>query len=78
MRVPNVVGCIVVVGAHCILFHSDLEAAQMNMQHCLIHELMLYKFELGHNTIEVTKSIFHVKGEGTDDHRPATVWFKQF
>ena len=35
---------------------DDLKAAQMNMQHSLISELILDKFELGHNAMEVTKN----------------------
>ena len=39
---------IVVVGVLTLsaLRHSDLKAAQMNMQHCLIQELMLYDYKL--------------------------------
>ena len=48
----------------------DLKAAQINVQRSLIHELMLYKFGLGHNTVEATKNI--------DDHSTETRWFKIF
>ena len=44
--IPTLVGSIIVVGelTGCALFHSecDLKAAQMNVQHSLIQELMLY------------------------------------
>ena len=39
---------------------------------------MLYKFELGHNAAEETKSICWVKGEGTFDHNMVTRWLKKF
>ncbi len=55
------VGSIVVVGALtcCALLHSmcDLKVTQMNMQHNLIQELMLYEFELDYITVEATKNI---------------------
>ena len=40
----------------------DLKAAQINMKHSLILELVHYEFELGHNTMEVTENICCVKG----------------
>ena len=42
----------------CVLLHSrlDLKAPQMNVQHCLVQELVLYEFELGHNTKEANKT----------------------
>ena len=33
----------------------------MNIQHCLIWELMLNKFEVGHHTIEASKKYFLFK-----------------
>ena len=39
----------------------------MNMQHSLILELMLYKFKLGHKTMEAMKNICYAKGEGALD-----------
>ena len=39
----------------CIASLCGLKAAHLNVQHCLIQELMLYKFELGHNAAEATK-----------------------
>ena len=61
---------------HCALLHSmyDLKAVQMN----LIWELLLDKFELGHNTAEAPKNICCVKGEGAIDHISVTRWFKKF
>ena len=71
-KVPTAVGSIVVVGVLtcCGLLHFmwDLKVTQVNRQQSLIQELMLYKFELGHNTTEATKNICCVKGEGIDDH----------
>ena len=39
----------------------DLKTAQMNVQHNLIQELMLYKFKLGYNTEEAIKNIYYKK-----------------
>ena len=54
-NVLTVFDSITVVGAliHCALLHSvrDLKTAQMNVQRCLIRELMLYKFEQLRNNI---------------------------
>ena len=81
-KVPTMIGSIVVVGVltRCALLHStcDLKAIRSNVQCCLIWELMLYAFELGHNDIETTKNIFCTKGEGSVDHRMVTRWFKKF
>ena len=65
---------------HYTFLHSlyDLKTVQMNMQHSLIQEFMLYKFKLGHNSIETTKNITCVKGEGAVDHSIVTRWFKKF
>ena len=55
-------GSIVVVGVLTCpaLFHSvgDLKAVQMNVQHSLIQEFMLYKFELDHSNTETSKNIW--------------------
>ena len=56
----------------------DLKAAQMNMQQSLIWELMLFKFELGHNAKEATKNICYAKGEGTADQSTVNREFKKF
>ena len=57
--VPNVISSIVVVSILicCALFHSigDLKDTQMNVQCSLIQELMIYKFELGHNIAKIIK-----------------------
>ena len=50
----------------------------MNMQGSVIKELLLNKFELGHNMKEATKKISHAKGEGTVNHSTVTRWFKKF
>ena len=51
------VGSIVIDGTltHCGLVYSmcDMKPAQMNEQYCLIQELVVYKFELGHIISEV-------------------------
>ena len=50
----------------------------MNMQYIQIWKLIIYEFELGHNTIEVTKKIYCVKGESTLYHNTVTRSFKKF
>ena len=44
----------------------------------LIQELMLYKFELGYYTTEITATIRSAKVEGTVDCSTVTSWFKKF
>ena len=60
-KVLTVVSSIVVIGAltYCALLHYiyNLKAAQMNVQHSLILELMLYEFEFQQNAVEATKTI---------------------
>ena len=67
-KVLSVIGSTVVVGALIpyALLHSMcyLKVKQMNMQHCLIWEPILYEFEPGHNTKEATKNICCVKMKG--------------
>ena len=69
VRLPQQVGSIMVA-----LLHSmcDLKGAQMNVQHRLTQELMLYKFELGQNTTEATKNICFMKSEGSVGHSTET------
>ena len=56
------------------LLHSicDLKTAQTDRQCSLIQKLRLYKSELGYNTMEATKNICCVKGEGIIDHSTVT------
>ena len=71
-----VVGSIAVVGAltPCALLLCVcvcvcvLKAAQRNVQHSLIRELMLYGFQQGHKAAEETKNICCVKGKYELDH----------
>ena len=62
----TVVGSIVVVGAlkHWALLHSvyDLKARQMDIQHSLIWEFILFEFELSYNAAEASKNIW-TKGQ---------------
>ena len=44
----------------------------MNMQHSLIQELMLYEFEMGHNTAEATTNTCCAKDVGAVDHSTVT------
>ena len=81
-KVPAVVGSVVVFGVLicCALLHSvwDLKAAQMNMWHSLIQELMLHKFELRHNATDATQNFSCVKRKGIVDDSTVTWWFKKF
>ena len=80
-KVSNVVSSITVVGVlTCALVLSMCEskATQMNVQHSLIHELILYKFKLGYNSAEVTKNICWVKGESAVENGIVIRWFKKF
>ena len=61
-----------------LLSVCDLKAAQENAQPCLIQEFLLYKVELGHNTMEAAKNIRWVKGEGVVDQCIVSRWFKDF
>ena len=76
------VSSIMVVGvlACCALLHSmwDSKAAQMNVQHSLIQELMLYKFKLDHNIKKTIKNICCAKGKGVIDYSTVTRWVKKF
>ena len=69
--VPSADSIIMVVGAleHCTLLHSlcNLKAAQMSVQHSLICELMLYRFELSYSIVEATKNIYGTKCEDVVD-----------
>ena len=77
------VGNIAVVGVlrHCALYRcvcDYLKADHMNVQHSLIQELMVYEFEMDHNTAEATKNICCAKGEGAIDHDSVSSGFKKF
>ena len=48
-----------------------MKAAQINKQHSLIQELILYEFKLGYNVIETTKNIY-TKLEGVVDYNTVT------
>ena len=41
----------------------------MSVQHSLSWDIRFYEFELGHNTVEATKNIRCVKGDGAFDCR---------
>ena len=76
------VSSIMVVDAltYCALLHliCNLKAVQMNMQHSLITELMLYGVEQSYNTAEVAKNSCCVKSEGAVDHSIEIKWLKKF
>ena len=54
---------------YCLLLYAmcDLKAAQIDMKRCLLRELILYAFKLGHKTAEEDKNISCVKAEGSVD-----------
>ena len=56
----------------------DLNVAQMNVQHTLIWELMLYKFKPGYNAAEATKNICSAEGEAAVDCSTITRCLKKF
>ena len=62
---------------HCFSLY-DFKASQMNIQHCLIWEFMLFEFEMYCNAAVATKKICCVKGEGLVDYSTVTRWFKKF
>ena len=39
----------------------DLKDSKMNVQRSPVQEHMLYKLEVGHNAVEATKNIYHIK-----------------
>ena len=55
-----------------------MKALQMNVQHCLIQKIMLYKFEWGHKAMEENENIFCVKDEGAVDLSTVSRSFKKF
>ena len=59
------VDSIMIVG---VLTHCVLKAKEMNMEHSIIQELILYEFKLGHNAVKTTKNIHCTKGENPNDH----------
>ena len=59
------------IASLCVGVESDI-----NMKYNPIWELILFKFELGHNAANATKNICCAKGEGAVDHITATLWFK--
>ena len=74
----TVIGSVMVIGVvTCYaLLHSicNLKSTQRNIQCSQILELMLYKFELGHNFMEATKNICCIKS----DHSTVKRWIKKF
>ena len=57
---------------------DDLKATQMNIRSNLIWEFMIYKYEPGYYTMEVSKNIYCTKGEGAVDNSILTRWFEKF
>ena len=50
----------------------------MNMECCLILELLLYEFKLDDNTAEVSKNICAAKDESVVDHAAVARWLQKF
>ena len=70
------ISSIIVVGVlTCAMFYLmwDLKGVQLKMQCCLIQELILYEFKVGHNSTEAAKNTFSARGDGTIDHSLVTV-----
>ena len=67
-----------IINFNTIALLHDLKATQMNIQHSLIQEIMIYKFKLNHNATEATKNICCIKGEGSVDQATLTRGFKKF
>ena len=60
----------------CALLHSVSNL--MDVQRSLMLKLMLCEFELGHNTVEATKNVRCMKGEGAVDLTPVKRQIKKF
>ena len=56
----------------------DLKATQMNGQHSLIGELMLYMFKMGHDAVESAKNNCWEKSEDSIDPCTGTGKVKKF
>ena len=66
---------------HCAFLHCvcDLKAIhQVNLEHRLIWDLLLYKFKLYYNSAEATKNSCCRKGKDSVIHNTVTRWFKKF
>lgn len=50
----------------------------MNDEKCLIREILLYEFQLGHNVAEAIRNIHKAKGEAALKKSVAYEWFKKF
>ena len=61
--------------ACCTLFHPvcDLKFPQMNVQYNLIQQFLLYKFIVGHKSVEATKKICCGKDEVAVDYSRVTI-----
>ena len=64
----------------CVVLHTvrDSKAAQVNVQHSLIGELLLYEFELGHYSEEGRKIICYGKDESAVDQSKVSRWLKKY
>ena len=64
----------------CALLHSvfDFKATQINIQHSLIQEVMIYVFEHCQNAMEEIKNIYCAQGEGIVNHCCLTSRLKKF
>ena len=58
-------------------FYMQFESHTDEHANCLIQELLLYKFELGHNAMETTRNICSGKGEGAADPTIVTSQLKK-
>lgn len=51
---------------------------KMNDEKCLIREILLYEFQLGHNVADAIRNIHRAKGEAVLKKSVAYRWFKKF
>ena len=81
-KVSIIVGRIVVVGvltcSTLLYWVYGFKTTLMKMQKSLIYELMLYKYEVGWDAAEATKSICCTKCKGSVDQSKVTKYFKKF
>ena len=79
-KLPTLVGIMIVGALACSnLLHSmcELKIAQINLQCCLIQELMLNKFDQGNNIMEATKKHLLCK-KWRCSNSTITGWLKKF
>ena len=82
-KVPAVIDCTVIVSelGRCVLLFCmyDLKATkECGAMWYIIHEVMLFEFELGHYAAEPTKNICCTESDSIVDHSRVTRFLKKF